>query len=122
MSAAPSPADNASTAAHRNTSALKTSPSRRIARYSQKSERSSACFRLSDTSYLLAIFRQEFAETLGCCRLEQHFGRALFLDHSVMQENDPVRDLASEGHLVRHHDHRRAIGGELAHDAQHLVG
>ena len=33
-----------------------------------------------------------------------------------------MRHRAGEGHLVRHNDHRAALGGQRAHDAEHLPG
>ena len=39
----------------------------------------------------------------------------------VLHEDDAVRRLAGEVHLVGHHDHRRAAVGEVLHDVQHLA-
>ena len=76
------------------------------------------------------------AEPAGqCCRIlarnccarsvarlaeEVVLGRVLD-DAAVVHEDHPVRDLAGEAHLVRHHHHRHAVPGELDHDVEHLV-
>ena len=48
-------------------------------------------------------------------------GLALLDDDAAVHEDDVVGDLAGEAHLVGHDDHRHALLGELAHDAQHLA-
>src|SRR5690348_12573330 len=103
-SAAPSPTESATLAAHRNTSTLKVSPCSRMARYSKNIERSSDCFSASDTGSLLAVLGEELAQPLGLRRIEDVRGRPLLLDHALMQEDHAVGDLAREAHLVRHHD------------------
>ena len=47
-------------------------------------------------------------------RRQDPFGRALLEDHAVVEEADPVGDVAGEAHLVRGDHHRHPAGGELA--------
>ena len=47
-------------------------------------------------------------------------GRALLEDHALVQEADPVRDVAREPHLVGRDHHRHPSGRELADHVQHL--
>ena len=46
--------------------------------------------------------------------------RALLEDPALVEEADPVRDVAREAHLVGRDEHRHAAGGELADDVEHL--
>src|SRR5204862_3830567 len=88
-SAAASPADSATLAEHRNTSALKINPCSRMARYSQNMERSSVCFSASDTK-LLAILGEKLAQPLRLRRVEDFPRRPCFLDQPATQKNHSV--------------------------------
>ena len=54
--------------------------------------------------------------------IAEHLGGGTRLaDPAVVQEGDAIGDLARETHLVRDHDHRHAVGGQLTHHAEHLA-
>ena len=64
---------------------------------------------------------EELPEPLGL-RVGHHLARvALVLDQALVQEEELVRRLAGEAHLVGHDQHRPPLGGEGAHHPQHLV-
>src|SRR5690349_1848883 len=90
ISAAPSPAESASAAAHRKTSPLNTSPWSRIARYSQNIERLRDCFSASDKASLFPILGEKLAQPFRLRCAEDLRRRALFLDHALMQEDHAV--------------------------------
>ena len=48
-------------------------------------------------------------------------GRAVLDDHAAVHEDDAVRDLAGEAHLVRDHHHGHALLGQVAHDRQDVA-
>ncbi len=52
---------------------------------------------------------------------EEVFGGADLDDLAGLHEHHAIGDLASETHLVGHHDHRHAAGGEVLHRVEHLV-
>jgi hypothetical protein len=59
---------------------------------------------------------------VGGGRADHLRGRAGF-DHAAgVHKDDLGGGLAGEFHVVRHHDHRRAVGGELAHDGEDFAG
>src|SRR5918999_2545769 len=62
----------------------------------------------------------EIARTLALRRGEELRGRRLLDDPAVVDEDDPVADLAREPHLVGHDGHRHAVAREVAHDVEHL--
>ena len=45
-------------------------------------------------------------------------GRALLDDDAAVHEDDAVRDVAGEAHLVRDHEHRHAALGQVLHDVE----
>ena len=49
-------------------------------------------------------------------------GVPLLHDDAAVHEDQPVRHVPGEGHLVGHHDHGGAAVGQLADDPQHLAG
>jgi len=53
--------------------------------------------------------------------LEEVLGRALFKDLALVHEQDAVRHLAREPHLVRDHDHGHAVAGQPFHDVENLA-
>ena len=64
------------------------------------------------------------AEEVPCAlvaRVAEHLrGRPLLEDHAVVDEHDPVGDLAGEPDLVGDDDERGAEPGQLADDVEHL--
>ena len=53
--------------------------------------------------------------------LKNSSGRALLDDPALVDEDDPVADLAREAHLVGDDDHRHPVAGEVAHHVEHLA-
>jgi len=47
-------------------------------------------------------------------------GRPMLGDRSCVDEQDMVGDIAGEGDLVRHDNHRGAVFAELPHDREHF--
>src|SRR5215475_10184214 len=68
---------------------------------------------------------QDLGEELLCplrARLpEEIVLRRVFDDLAAVHEDDAVRDLARETHLVGHHHHGHAVPGEPDHDVEDLV-
>ena len=107
---------SARTAAAANTWKLTHSPRSSTTRYSQNRPMSRMSRSDSDTPAPLAqVLRDELAQPLRARRAEDLGRRPLFLDQAVVQEQDAIGDVARELHLVRDHDHRRAVVRELAH-------
>ena len=88
-----------------------------MARYSQNIARSSVCAERPTRRAYLRVLGEELAQPLGLRRAEHLAGGPSSSITPLMQEDDAVGDLAREAHLVGHHDHRRAVRGELAHHA-----
>ena len=64
-------------------------------------------------------------ETAGCAPSgggHDLTGVPLLHDDAAVHEDQPVRHVPGEGHLVGHHDHGGAAAGQLADDPQHLAG
>ena len=53
--------------------------------------------------------------------VKQLGGRILLKDRAAVHEDDAARHLAGKAHLVRHDRHGHAVGGELAHEIEHLA-
>ena len=62
----------------------------------------------------------ELLEALGFRRAKHVRRRTFFFDHSLMQEDDAVRDVAGETHLVSDDQHGAAFFGECPHDPQNF--
>ena len=63
---------------------------------------------------------KEILRTLVLRTADDLLRRSLLGDITAVDKENAVRDLAGKAHLVRHYDHRHAVGGELLHYAQHL--
>lgn len=48
-------------------------------------------------------------------------GRADFVDMPILEEGDAIRHFAREAHLMRHADHRHALGGQKPQRVKHLA-
>src|SRR5262245_4838364 len=55
---------------------------------------------------------QEGARAFVAGRLENHVRLSLLHDHTVVHEQDAVRDVLGELHLVRNDQHRHALAGK----------
>ncbi len=63
-------------------------------------------------------------EALGpvVLRVEEDLARrSLLYEVALIHVHHAVGDVAAETHLVTHHDHRHAAGGEVLHDLEHLA-
>src|SRR5438046_51703 len=85
--------------------ALKSSPLSRTARYSQKSARSNDCLSASDKVRLFQVLGEELTTALRARRGKHLVGTAVLINRTVVEEEDAVRDLAREAHLVGDDDH-----------------
>src|SRR5262245_28341551 len=101
--------------ARKKTRMLTSIPCQRIERYSKKSVRSNMPFSSK-------TLREELPASLTLGMAEDLGGRTVLIDQTVVQEDDPVRDLARKTHLVRHDDHRHAVPGQRAHHFENLGG
>src|SRR4051794_12665274 len=104
-SAAASPRTRAARAAHAKIPALNRRPLSRTARYSQNSARSNDCLRASDKVRLFQVLREKLTTALRARRGKHLVGATVLIDRPVVEEEDAVRDLAREAHLVGDDDH-----------------
>ena len=74
------------------------------------------------TDSLVQVPGNELPKAFRLRRAEHMFGRTFFFDQSVVQKHHAIRDFAGKAHLVGHHDHRRPVRCEFAHDAQDFIG
>ena len=65
---------------------------------------------------------EELLEPRMAGRFEDLGRLALQHDAAMVEEEDAVRDSCGKADLVRHHDHRHAVRGELAHHGEHFAG
>ena len=75
-------------------------------------------------SFLVLLFQgaEEGPEALRLRRIEEFLRCALLDDHAAVHEDDAVRHLPGEAHLVGDDDHRILLFGEALHDAEDLAG
>src|SRR5215216_3545664 len=85
---------------------------------------STASHRVVFIALSLSLVVDDLVDEVACAvalgRLEELLGGALLDDVAVVDEDDPVADLAREPHLVGHDGHRHAVAREIAHDVEHL--
>src|SRR5689334_20874512 len=64
---------------------------------------------------------EELLRAPGCGPDEEVFRSRRLDDLPRIHEDHGVGGLARKAHLVRHHDHRHALGRELFHHGQHFA-